>query len=446
MIGALRPNVFSGSWPKRIPEIAAAIPALIFFAFVVSYGVNVPNWDDFNLIPLLDKLQHGHLTFADVWAQHNENRVFFPNVLWFAAALLVRDDLKIVMIFDALVMIASGVLLYRTWRRSGGDAWLAVPASFLYFTLLQHENALSAFQLSWYLVALGFAIVAYMLDCERPSRTRLAIALAAAIVASFSSLQGLFCWPAGVVFLLNHGDRKSLLAWLGCGALATVAYFVGFDFAHTGDVGLTNSLLHPGADVAFAIVSLGGLITGNSPANPAVVLLAGVFGFAFLGCALVATGVAVSERPALPIKRLPFAMLVFAGLFLVAIGLGRGADPTFQGALASRYTLFTAYVPIATVLLFASVRSERNVALDFAIGAFGMLVAIAIVAGLSIGTSIGRYAVGERTRDIVRFTKARSQSDEELKHLWCCPSLIRDAASLAERDRLMTFAHATTAR
>jgi hypothetical protein len=57
-----------------------------------------------------------------------------------------------------------------------------------------------------------------------------------------------------------------------------------------------------------------------------------------------------------------------------------------------------------------------------------------------IGNAIGRYAVAEHRRDVELFTHAASEPDEDLKHLWCCPSLIRDYASLARRDQIMSFA------
>jgi hypothetical protein len=430
-----------------IPVAAAALPALLFFAFVVIYGVNVPNWDDFNLIPLLDKFQHGQLTLADLWAQHNENRVFFPNLVWLAASALIHDDLKIMLLFDALLMIGSGALFYLVWRRAGGSAWLAVPASFLYFTLLQHEDSLGAFQLSWYLISLGFAVIAFVLDREDRVPSAMWIAVIAAVVASFSSLQGLFCWPAGAVFLLDRSDRKRLTGWLIAGLLTTIFYFIGFDFHQTGDVGFTSAIFHPVQDVVFSIVALGGLFTGNSPGNSAALELAGILGLAVLASAVVVAALALRAKPLEHVKRLPFALLVFGALFLIAIGLGRSSDQAFDGAVASRYTMFTAYVPIATMFLLYVLRRERDDAvLRYTIGAFGMLVAIAIVSGLCIGNSIGQYALAERERDVARFTQAATEPDDQLERLWCCPGLVRSYAALADRDQLMTFAYRKTDR
>jgi len=424
---------------RWLPIAGAALPALLFFIFVVSYGVNVPIWDDFNLIPLLHKTAHGQLTLADLWAQHNENRVFFPNLIWIAASMLFHENLKVIMIVDAAAMIGSGVLFYRVWRRSGGSAWIAVPASFLYFTLFQHEDALSAFQLSWYLISLSFAIVVFALDREDRGPLVLVIAGSAAVVASFSSLQGLFCWPAGAIFLLARSDRRILAGWLASGAAATMVYFVGFDFHQTGAVVEPRAGATPVSGVIFSIVALGGLFTGNSPGNDSALALAGVLGLALLGSAVVVATLAIRVDPLRRVKRLPYAFLIFGALFLIALAFGR--SQTLEGAVASRYTLFTTYVPIATLaLLSVTWREQKSAALHYVVGAFGMLVAIAIVSELFIGNAIGQFARGERTREIEVLTHAATAPDDELKHLWCCPGLIRGYASLARRDRIMTFA------
>jgi hypothetical protein len=438
-IAAVTQLVRSRDTPKWLPIAGAALPPLRFLLFVISYGVNVPIWDDFNLIPLLDKFQHGQLSFTDLWAQHNENRVFFPNLIWVAASLFVHENLKVIMIFDAAAMIGSGVIFYLVWRRTGGSAWVAVPASFFYFTLLQHEDALSAFQLAWYLISLSFAVIVFALDRERIGAATLIIAGIAAIVASFSSLQGLFCWPAGAIFLMDRSRRNVLAGWLGAGAIATIVYFVGFDFHQTGSVVDVGAPINPLSGFVFPFITLGGLFTGNSLGNDAALELAGVLGFALLAPAIVVATMAIRIDPLERVKRLPFALLVFGVLFLLAIAFGR--SQTLEGAVASRYTLFSAYIPIATLALLSVLWNDgRTAMLRYLAGAFGMLVAVSIVSEVLIGNSIGRYAVAEHKRDVELFTQAASEPDEDLKHLWCCPSLIRDYASLARRDQIMSFA------
>jgi hypothetical protein len=218
-------------------------------------------------------------------------------------------------------------------------------------------------------------------------------------------------------------------------------YFIGFDFHQTGDVGFGNAFFHPVGDALFSIEALGGLFTGNSLGNGAALELAGILGLALLGSAIVATTMAMREEPLSPLKRLPLALLVFGMLFVVAIGLGRSSGETLESAVASRYTLFTAYIPIATMLLlWVTRRAGDTPALRYAVGAFGMLVAISILSELCIGNSIGRYALAERQRNVERLRQAATEPDDELKHLWCCPDLVRSYALLAGRDRLMTFA------
>lgn len=58
--------------PVPVPELLsyglAAIPVLALIAFVARYGVDIPHWDQWEFIPLLQKSYQGHITFYDLAA------------------------------------------------------------------------------------------------------------------------------------------------------------------------------------------------------------------------------------------------------------------------------------------------------------------------------------------------------------------------------------------
>src|SRR5689334_12750341 len=65
----------------RIGWLALIItPAILVFLFITSKVTNVPCWDEWVLTPLIAKAANANLNFSDLWALHNEHRVFFPQL------------------------------------------------------------------------------------------------------------------------------------------------------------------------------------------------------------------------------------------------------------------------------------------------------------------------------------------------------------------------------
>ena len=50
-----------------LPLVGASIPPLLIALTVVRYGVNVPFWDQWEFVKLLDKAAAGQLEFRDFW-------------------------------------------------------------------------------------------------------------------------------------------------------------------------------------------------------------------------------------------------------------------------------------------------------------------------------------------------------------------------------------------
>ena len=159
----------------------------------------------------------GNLSLATLWAQHNENRIFFPNLI----VVVLGDTTHFNTVIEeyvsaAMLIIATGLLILTHRRRRPSTPWFYYcPVVILMFSLVggnpwwASTNTLWAFQMAWYLVLLGLAVTLFLLD--RPSLTWLVLAgaMAAAVVGSFSSLQGLLIWPIGLVLLYL---RRRLLA------------------------------------------------------------------------------------------------------------------------------------------------------------------------------------------------------------------------------------------
>src|SRR5580692_38005 len=210
-----------------------AIPVVAYLWMIHTYGVNVifaDQWDD---VALIGHAHSGTLHLSTLWSQHYENRIFFPNLIVLALAytthfnVLTEEYLSAFMLFGATALV---ICAHK--RRSPERRWIwYCPVAFLLLSLAQAVNALWGFQMAWYLVLLMTTLALFLLDQEPQRWPVIGGAIAAGVIASFSSLQGLLVWPAGLLLIyLRRRSPRLAIAWIGSAVLAGVIYFVGFNF------------------------------------------------------------------------------------------------------------------------------------------------------------------------------------------------------------------------
>jgi hypothetical protein len=216
---------------------------------------------------------------------------------------------------------------------------------------VQYENSLWGFQMAWYLVLLCLAIAVVLVDRVELSRLTLIGALAAAVVGSFSSLQGLLIWPAGLL-LLYHRRRSGafLVAWTAGAVASVVIYFFHFNTnATAGSPSHGYALHHPLAAVKFYVFEVGDIVglprLYNGPgSNPVLLLGAVILLLAVL--ALMAYGIRRDDRSGSPIG----VALICVGLLFAAVVTAGRVRFGYLGASASRYTTYDLLIPIGIFL------------------------------------------------------------------------------------------------
>ena len=179
----------------------ALVCPILYLVFVTHFWVNEPNLDDWNALWLVSQSMSGHLTFAMLWAQHNENRMLVPNLVFVAVGRASQGNEEVVMALSAALFIVTyfaflglcrSYLGFLSWR-------VTLVVGIVWFSIVDYGNALTAFQLAWYLVLACFVGMLCLLMGR--SRYRVPAAIALAVLASFSSLQGLLLWPIGLLCL-----------------------------------------------------------------------------------------------------------------------------------------------------------------------------------------------------------------------------------------------------
>ena len=98
--------------------------------------------------------------------QHNENRIFFPNIIVLLIAHTLHCDIHVVEYVGADVLVASylfAVVAHK--RRSLSTPWLYYcSVAFLTFSFVKAGNTLWGFQMAWFMVLLALATTLLLVD------------------------------------------------------------------------------------------------------------------------------------------------------------------------------------------------------------------------------------------------------------------------------------------
>ncbi len=332
-------------WSWLIPVatvLGFAIPIVAYLWMIHAYGVNVVYLDQWTDVILIGHAHSGTLHLATLWSQHYENRTFFPDLIVLALAytthfnVLTEEYLSAFMLFGA-----TALLVCAHKRRSPERRWIwYCPVAFLLLSLAQAVNALFGFQMAWYLVLLMITLALFLLDREPQRWPVFGCAIGAAVIASFSSVQGLLVWPAGLLLIyLRRRPPRLAVAWIGAAVLAGVIYFAGFNFN-------VSQAPTPGpAAVLTFLVRVVGDIVGE--AQPGVLVT--LFGVVLVVLAIwVLVRFALLERTTTGGRPLALALILFGLLFSGLTAYGRSG----AGALnvEDRYTVFAILVLVGLYL------------------------------------------------------------------------------------------------
>jgi hypothetical protein len=325
--------------------LSLAVPVAVYLWFIHRYSVNMLWGDAWTDINVIGHAHTGNLSLATLWAQHNENRVFFPNLIVVVLGDTTHFNIVIEEYVSAAMLItATGLLILTHRRRRPSTPWVYYcPVAILMFSLVGGNpwfgpsgNTLWGFSMSWYLVLLGLAVTLFLLD--RPSLTwpLLAGAMAAAVVGSLSSLQGLLIWPIGLVLLyLRRRSWRIMVVWI-ISAIVTVAIYF-YNYNASGGFSKPSYLLaHPFGAASFFLFSVGNNITGQevtaTPTHSDLIL--GTLIVVVALWLVIACGL---RRDASGGNPLGVSLICFGLLFTAMITAGRAS---YGYAFAGHYAMF----------------------------------------------------------------------------------------------------------
>ena len=337
--------------------LAFAVPVAAYLWLISRYGVDSLYADQWSDLALIRNSYAGTLSVGMLWAQHGDHRMFFPKLIVIVLARTTHYSIVFEEYLSAVMLTTVVALLMVTHRRRLSIPWVYyLPVVVVLLSWAQAgwvgNNTLWGFQMAWYLVLLALAVALYLLDSPRFNRFAFVGAAVAALVGSYSSLQGLLIWPAALVLMCKRGrPRWAILSWITCGLLAIAFYFYDFRFGTDGSTP-SYAFAHPIAAIEFFFFEIGDLVGLQVPNNPSVgdytVPLLGIIIFCLACWTLIEAGPDRDVSGTTPIER---ALIVYGLLFALITMIGR-LQLGLQQAGESRYSTFDALILVGCYLAF----------------------------------------------------------------------------------------------
>lgn len=380
----------SSPFPAVAVVICAAMAGLYLW-FVHAYGVNVPFEDEWHMVTLLASVHRGQLNLGLLWAQHNENRMLFAYLLLLALELTSRFDTVVEMYCSAALLLVALLAVWRVHARAGGAPWALVPAVLVLLSLAQFTVALQGFALAIYLVLACFAVGLWLLEASSTSVWLLGLAAVIGIVASYSSIQGLAVWPAGIAYLIaRNRSPRTVVSWTAVGVITSAVYLIGFNWSLTGGGGFRAALVHPTTSLHYLALLAGSVVPESSVLHLDLRALSAL-GVVLLLAAAAAYLLYWRIRPA-PEMALALSLITLGLVVDILNTLGRAGEGVSY-ANSGRYVVFNLWLLaglwLATCTLWRRLRMQSALP-SLALIAAGVVVALQITLSIHAGLVAGR--------------------------------------------------------
>ena len=403
------------------------LPALLILLAIIHYGVNTPFWDDWEMVPLFQKVDRGTLAFSDLWAQHNEHRILFPNIVLLVSAYMTHWNLHFELLISFAFSLVSVMLLYLMLRsrfRTFGFALIATAAlSIWFYSPIQWQNWLWGWQVEWFMCVAGVVAAIYFLDRLGQSSTQktflLIAASCSALVATFSLGSGILIWPLGLgIMFLYKRRRKEMITWGLSGVASALLYYYHYQ-KPAGSPPLTTFIREPVGLVKYFLTLVGGPFGGTMDLR---MLMGGL-----LVLILVPLGYFVWIRRKQIYLFMPWISLIVFSLMvdlITAISrLGLGVAQSMN----SRYTAVSLLLTIGFTGLILTILDNLRVAHKYKI--FIWLCLAAVVLPL-LWSSYVNGIEGMQTRStylryIAACTRLTNPSSKCLSYTYPNPDLVR---------------------
>ena len=421
------------------------LPAVLAFALIALYGVNVPYWDEWGTVQLFDKFYSHNLTYNDFISQHNEHRILVYRLIVLPLGHLTHWNLVAEMYFSWVLLCVTCFVLYKIFAATAGQSWksaaLFIPVPWLLFNLRQGGNLLWGFQFSFYILILCAVLAIYFLQYSKGLDCRFFAAVFCGITGTFCVANGLAIWIIGVmqvgaICLLQPAGNKapmvrSLLAWTAVATGIFVFYFWGY-FKPSYHPSLLFFLQDPLSAIMYAFAAIGCLFSLETYTAIAV-------GIAITALYITAFVLVLKDLKSMQAQLMGLAMILFTGAVIVLLVMGRSGFGISQ-ALSNRYITFTVIGIIGLYFIVIALKPKLGMLKPVIFNTVIVLVVLFIFCMniYAFVTYAGPHA--KRVEAQQCLLTYQTQPDEKIKQLLLPnPAYVREQTPLLIKYRLSVF-------
>lgn len=343
---------------RKISIILSILPLVFLSLIVFHFSLDLPYWDQWEFVPLLQKSYQGNLTFNDFWLPHNEHRPVFPRLIMLGLARLTNWNIRWELATNILLAIGIYFVILRAVKlvqfvqldKSRTPIFLSI----IVFSLTQWENWVWGWQMQIFLNVFAVCLGFYFLTKSNGNKINFIISIICGIVATFSFGNGLLFWPIGFIYLYLqtrfgiHSQarlRWETIVWLVISILIYAIYLPGlpnqFDLLSI----ISNLLLY----LSYVTAYLGAPVFGLQP------VIASLFGI--IGILIFV--IVIAHTRSVKNKSFFLSLGLYAILSALFTGLGRYNLGGLQ-AISSRYITFGNLLWLANIIFLYKAKSNRT--------------------------------------------------------------------------------------
>jgi hypothetical protein len=415
-------------------------PVCIWALFMNNLRVNVPYMDEFAIVAFLKKISENNFQISDLFNQHNEHRIFFPNIITVTLSEISRLNTNWFIYFSFFLLCLILLLLYLIFSDNFKEISLSliwfVPVSWFIFNFTQTFGMLWGFELCVYLSIFGFFIAIYSLDKSKDLDKWLIFALLGGILSTFSFFNGLLVWPIGfvLIYLTKQSKMKFFIVW----SFFTLLSY-GFFFNNWSHPSQHPSMFfifqNPISSLEFFIVNVG------CPVFRSDTIWTFVFGVIVVFSIIIVTSYIIKNRlyseNALYISILLFSL---GSSFMITVGRsGFGIDQ----ATASHYVSFSmmGIIGLYFILLnlfFKNPTSSKFLFILLFLVIF--LIFIGVITAFITGISQAEQYHAQQKLNEYSLFHYKTIPLDELKSLYPDPNIAYNLATFLDNEKLSVFA------
>ena len=427
-------------------------PLMFLIKLLCDYTIDMPFWDQWALVPIIDKYNKGNLSFYDLWSQHNEHRLIFPRIIMLLLAQITRWNTLYEVALNVFIALGTyGVMIYyirRTKILSNKDVgYLGVIISVLIFSSTQWENWIWGWQIQIFLNIFAIVLGFFLLASPVFTWWRFVAALITGVVATYSFGNGLLYWPIGLfqLFLITSLEKRTkryiLMSWLLFSVFIFFTYFYGY-LKPNHHPSVLYFIKNPYIYLKYVFVYLGAPIASINKYLSFLMGFAGFAIFSVIGVFSLHNNNRYAIIPWLSLGLYGICSAFETGVARAGFGVGQ--------ALAPRYITISSLMWISILVLLKfyvqsryskisdySDYQHKNCSLQKYIVCFYTVIFVLLLFSINHGVN----QLKERYEYLLpaRNELLSACDDRLLLRIYPSPSEIRESIGILEKNRISVF-------